>query len=120
LKARLNLLEQSLKPKGKGSKKDPKEAWKERVKRHAEMNRLDDLVIAGDLKACIRNCELCPESLIERTYKYRDSIVKIAGGDLNQKNNIDLWHENLKATYHYLEEKVKGLITHEPVLKTLR
>lgn len=63
-----------------------------------------------DLKACIRYCQLSEESQVEALYKYRDMYFKIMQQqgkevDYREFQCIDIWYENLKATYSFLEER---------------
>ncbi|WP_071461360.1 hypothetical protein [Bacillus massilinigeriensis] len=122
IKSRLKHLERNIKPKGK----DPVKEWRNRVKRHEEMESLTPAIEEGDLQACIRYCQLCEESVVDRTFSYRDVYIKVAA--MNQgyepryedETGIDVWYHNLKVTYKYLEEKVKVPNTKEPVLKNWR
>lgn len=119
LKSRLKHLERNIKPKGK----DPVQEWKDRVKRHEEMESLSPAIEEGDLQACIRYCQLCEESVVDRTFSYRDVYIKVAamnGGyepRYEEEKGIDVWYHNLKATYKYLEEKTIFPNTMVPVLK---
>jgi hypothetical protein len=119
LKSRLKHLEQNMKPKGK----DPVQEWQDRVKRHEEMESLSPAIEEGDLQACIRYCQLCEESVVDRTFSYRDVYIKVAAMNegyeprYEDETGIDVWYHNLKATYKYLEEKGKDQDTKEPVLK---
>ncbi|WP_077620366.1 hypothetical protein [Bacillus sinesaloumensis] len=119
LKSRLKHLERNIKPKGK----DPVQEWQDRVKRHEEMESLSPAIEEGDLQACIRYCQLCEESVVDRTFAYRDVFIKVAamnGGyepSYEEETEIDVWYHNLKETYKYLEEKVKVPSIKEPVLK---
>ncbi|MDQ0976736.1 hypothetical protein QFZ31_006788 [Neobacillus niacini] len=119
LKSRLKHLERNIKPKGK----DPVQEWQDRVKRHEEMESLSPAIEEGDLQACIRYCQLCEESVVDRTYYYRDVYIKVAAMNVGcepryeDETGIDVWYYNLKATYKYLEEKGKVANTKEPALK---
>jgi hypothetical protein len=119
LKSRLKHLERNIKPKGK----DPVQEWLDRVNRHEELESLSPAVEEGDLQACIRYCQLCEESVVDRTFSYRDVYIKVAAMNegyeprYEEETGIDVWYHNLKATYRYLEEKVKVPNTKEPVLK---
>lgn len=119
LKSRLKHLEQNIKPKGK----DPVQEWRESNKRNEEIESLSPAIEEGDLQACIRYCQLCEESIVDRTYVYRDVFIKVAamnGGyepNYEDETKTDVWYHNLKATYKYLEEKVLNQNTKEPVLK---
>jgi hypothetical protein len=120
LKSRLKHLELNLKPK----ENDPVQEWRERVKRNEEMEGLYPAIEEGDLQACIRYCQLCEESVVDRTYYYRDVIVKVAAMNegyeprYEDETELDVWYYNLKATYKYIEDRVKDPNTQEPVLKT--
>jgi esterase/lipase superfamily enzyme len=119
LKSRLKHLEQNIKPKGK----DPVQEWQDRVKRHEEMESLSPAIEEGNLQACIRYCQLCEESVVDRTFAYRDVFIKVAamsGGyepRYEEETGIDVWYHNLKATYKFLKEKGKVLDKKEPGLK---
>lgn len=119
LKSRLKHLELNIKPKGK----DPVQEWRERVKRNEEMETLYPAIEEGDLQACIRYCQLCEESVVDRTYHYRDVIIKVAAMNegiearYEDETELDVWYHNLKATYKYLEEKEKFPNTKKPVLR---
>ncbi|WP_042454626.1 hypothetical protein [Neobacillus dielmonensis] len=119
LKSRLKYLERNIKPKGK----DLVQEWQDRVKRHDEMESLSPAIEEGNLQACIRYCQLCEESVVDRTFAYRNVFIKVAamnGGyepRYEEETEIDVWYHNLKATYKYLNEKVKVPHTQEPELK---
>ncbi|MFJ5762981.1 hypothetical protein ACIQAA_28455 [Neobacillus sp. NPDC093182] len=119
LKSRLKHLERNIKPKGK----DPVQEWQDRVKRHEEMESLSPAIEEGDLQACIRYCQLCEESVVDRTFSYRDVYIKVAAMHegyeprYEEETGIDIWYHNLKATYKYLEEMGKVPNPKEPVLK---
>lgn len=86
------------------------EKWRERNERQSELSGLDELVVAGDLKASIRYCQLSEESQVEALYKYRDMYFKIMlqqgkEVDYREFQCIDIWYKNLKATYSFLEER---------------
>ncbi|MGG7618972.1 hypothetical protein [Bacillus coreaensis] len=87
------------------------------------MDSLYPAIEEGDLQACIRYCQLCEESVVDRTYSYRDVFIKVAAMNEGYEPNYedetetDVWYHNLKATYKYLEEKVKNPNTKEPILK---
>lgn len=119
LKSRLKHLERNIKPK----EKDPVHEWRESVKRNKELESLELAVEGGDLQACIRYCQLCEESVVDRTFCYRDVYIKVAAmnkgyePEYKEETSIDVWYHNLKATYKYLVEKAKIPNTKEPVLK---
>jgi hypothetical protein len=74
LKSRLKHLERNIKPKGK----DPVQEWQDRVKRNEEIESLSPAIEEGDLQACIRYCQLCEESTVDRIFSYRDVYIKVA------------------------------------------
>lgn len=119
LKTRLNNLEQSIKPK----EKNPVEEWRQRVQRMEELDNLHFSILEGDLQACIRACQLEDENIVDRSYAYRDAYVTIVAEreglhpDLESENSIDVWYQNMKATYRYLEARAADPQAKEPNLK---
>lgn len=117
LKTRLNKLEQNIKPNGN----DPKKGWLNRMKKHEELDSLYPAVLQGDLKACIRYCNLLGEKELDSLYNYRDTFIQIVEGkghkvDYSQFREFDVWYKNLKTTYRYLEAKAADPEAKEPVL----
>ncbi|MCM3364743.1 hypothetical protein ACTQ5K_22485 [Niallia sp. Sow4_A1] len=119
LKSRLNNLEQNIKPK----EKDPAQDWNERLRRQEEIDSLSPAIEQGNLQACIRYCELSEETILDTLYSYRDVYIKVAAESRGEEPNytkqisMDIWYQNLKATYRYLKEKAVSPDTKEPILK---
>ncbi|MET3320658.1 UNVERIFIED_ORG: hypothetical protein ABIC97_003759 [Peribacillus simplex] len=42
------------------------------------MESLSPAIEEGDLQACIRYCQLYEESVVDRTFSYRDVYIKVA------------------------------------------
>ncbi|MFD2926287.1 hypothetical protein [Halobacillus naozhouensis] len=124
LNARLNKMEKGLQSKARERKEEKRLTWQERMERDKELEELEPLVHQGDLEACIRYCRLSEEHVIDRLYSYRDVFIKLAEGskaDLKGYNSLDVWYENLKATYMYLGAKEKDPeTTFEPVLLSIQ
>ncbi|MEB2492963.1 hypothetical protein SOP93_17545 [Peribacillus frigoritolerans] len=47
------------------------------------MESLSPAIEEGDLEACIRYSQLCEESVVDRTFSYRDVYIKVAK-DMNR------------------------------------
>jgi hypothetical protein len=74
LRSRLKHLERNIKPK----EKDSIQEWHERIKRNEKMESLSPAIKEGDLQACIHYCKMCEESVVDRTFSYRDVYIKVA------------------------------------------
>ena len=67
---------------------------------------------------------MCEESVIDRAYYYRDVFIKVAAMNESYESRyegeseLDVWYHTLKATYKYLEEKVRVPNANEPIIKT--
>jgi hypothetical protein len=116
LKSRINSLEKNMKQKGK----DPKAEWREHIARLEEMDILFLHVLAGELQACIRYCELSSqgkkwrnngEGMMDSLYKYRKIFInheaekKGVKPEYDKENSLDIFYENLKATFLYLKAR---------------
>ena len=77
IKSRIKKLEEEF---GTLTKKTPQQLAIERYEQmqaeEKEMNELYEPIIFGDLKACIRHCELQSEDSLDRIYFYRDVFIK--------------------------------------------
>lgn len=124
IKSRIKKLEEEV---GVLKEKTPKQLWKESYEQmqaeEKEMNELYGPVISGDLKACIRHCEIMSEDSLDMLYFYRDVFIKSAARevgevpDYNEITGFDIQYQNLKATFRYLEAKEKDPEAKPPKLK---
>ncbi|PKF85647.1 hypothetical protein CW306_26630 [Bacillus sp. BA3] len=114
IKSRIKKLEEKV---GVLKEKTPQQLAIERYEKmqadEKEMNELYMPVISGDLEACIRHCEIESEDSLDRLYFYRDVFIKSAARELGEVPEyqevdcLDVWYQNLKATFRYLEAKEK-------------
>lgn len=114
IKSRIKKLEEEV---GTLNKKTPQQLAIERYEQmQAEEKELNELympVISGDLEACIRHNEIQSEDSLDRLYFYRDVIIKSAARETGEipeykeVNCLDIWYQNLKYTFRYLEAREK-------------